>query len=402
MSPAVSWSVVHRLDEIPPADWDALVDENDPFLEHGFLRALERSGSVGKEAGWETHFIVARTWAGARPDAQQGSLVGAVPLYLKNNSNGEFIFDFAWANGAHRAGLSYFPKLVAAIPFTPVTSARLLVRPGADRTAVIEALLAGMRAVVDDTCASSIHILFCPEAETAPLAEAGYLPRLSAQFHWRNRKPRPYADFDDFLSDFRSRNRKQVRRERAIAAGHGLRIETLAGPDLGEREWRALTAFYRANAAKHDAMTYLQPEFFEEIRRTFAHRMMATFAYRDAEPVAGTLNFERGRHIYGRYWGTTEELDMLHFELCYYRLIERAIARGCTRFEAGAQGEHKLKRGLRPALTHSAHWIAHPELARAIRRFIEQESVWVRAEVAQYEALSPYARRDAAGTADHA
>jgi predicted N-acyltransferase len=318
-------------------------------------------------------------------------LVGAVPLYLKDNSYGEFIFDWAWANGALRAGLPYYPKLVAAVPFTPVTGSRLLVHRESARAPVLAALVDGMRAVADDEGASSIHVLFCTEDETAPLREAGYKPRLTMQFHWVNREP-PYRDFEDFLGTFRSRNRKQVRKERAVAAGHGLRLATLEGPALGAREWQALERLYDVNADKHGSPTYLTPQFFTILREELAHRVVATFAYRGDVPVAGTLNFERGRHIYGRYWGSVEQHPMLHFELCYYRLIERAIERGHLRFEAGAQGEHKLKRGLDPAFTHSAHWIRDRDFARAVDRFVDHESLMVREELSQYQALSPYRR----------
>lgn len=380
---ALAASLADGVTQVPAAAWDALVDASDPFLEHAFLGALERSGSVGASGGWTPRFVLAHD--------QGGRLVGAVPLYLKDHSYGEFIFDWSWAGGAQRAGLRYYPKLVAAVPFTPVTGSRLLVHPEAARAPVEAALIDGMRAAAEETGASSVHVLFCREAEAARLGQSGYKPRLSMQFHWTNRDP-AYGDFDDFLGTFRSRNRKQVRKERQVAAAHGLRLATLEGPQLGPREWAALESFYDTNADKHGSPTYLTPRFFAILRQELAHRVVATFAYRGDQPVAGTLNFERGRHLYGRYWGCTEEREMLHFELCYYRLIERAIERGHSRFEAGAQGEHKLKRGLAPAFTHSAHWIRDPGFASAVDRFIDGEARVVRDEVAQYQALSPYRR----------
>jgi uncharacterized protein len=376
--------------DVPPAEWDALVDTNDPFLEHGFLRALERSRSVGGRSGWQPTFLVARVG---------GALVGAVPLYLKSHSYGEFVFDWAWAGAAARAGIEYYPKLVAAVPFTPVTGRRLLVHPDADAPLVQAALIEGLRRAVAETAASSVHVLFCTAGEAAALAAGGLSMRLGLQFHWENRLPQRYADFDDFLGAFRSRNRKQVRRERAVAAGHGLRLETRAGPELGAREWEALEAFYAANVDKHDGARYLTPGFFQELRQHLAHRVVATFAYRGQQPVAGTLNFERGQHLYGRYWGCLEEREMLHFELCYYRLIERAVERGHHRFEAGAQGEHKLKRGLEAAATHSAHLVAHPGLRAAVDRFLTSERPAVEEQIAGYRQLSPYAHRDGAEAA---
>jgi uncharacterized protein len=391
MEPALSWSVTDSVASVPAEDWDALVDPNDPFLEHGFLAALEQSGSVGPRTGWQTRFVLARA---------DERLVGAVPLYLKHDSYGEFIFDWGWASGAHRAGVRYYPKMVAAVPFTPVTGPRLLLHPEAaasagERERVRAALLAGVRQAADEGRASSVHVLFCTEEEAAHLGAAGYLPRLSMQFHWTNRGAEaggPYRDFEDFLGDFRSRHRKQVRKERAVAAAHGLRLAVVEGPALGPREWRALELFYQSNADKHGATTYLTPDFFTLLREKLAHRVVATLAYRGEMPVAGALNFERGRHLYGRYWGCLEEREMLHFELCYYALIERAITRGYARFEAGAQGEHKLKRGLLPSLTHSAHWIRHPDLERAIARFVESEAHMVRHQVAEYMELSPMKR----------
>jgi len=368
-----------------------LTGDGDPFLEHAFLAALEASGSVGARAGCVPRLVVAR---------DGGRLVGAVPLYLKTHSYGEFIFDWGWANAAHRGGIRYYPKLVAAIPFTPVTGYRLPVLPvlpEADRAAVTAALLPAVRRVADDERVSSVHFLFCTDAEKAALGAAGYLPRLSMQFHWHNREGRPFESFDDYLSTFRSRNRKQVRKERQTAAAHGLTFRTAAGGELGPRDWKALRAFYVANVERHGGSAYLTERFFEIAQETLAHRLVATLAYRGEEPVAGTVNFEKGPHLYGRYWGCLEEYQMLHFELCYYRLIERAIERRCTLFEAGAQGEHKLKRGLEPAFTHSAHWIRDRTLSEAIGSFIEREAIAVAEEVRYYGEHSPFR---AAGSAD--
>jgi len=373
---------------VDAADWDRLTGDGDPFLEHAFLAALEASGSVGARAGCVPRLVVAR---------DGGRLVGAVPLYLKTHSYGEFIFDWGWANAAHRGGIRYYPKLVAAIPFTPVTGYRLPVHPEADRAAVTAALLPAVRGVADDERVSSVHFLFCTEDEKGALGAAGYLPRLSMQFHWHNREGRPFESFDDYLTTFRSRNRKQVRKERQTAAAHGLTFRTATGAELGPRDWKALRAFYVANVERHGGSAYLTERFFEIAQETLAHRLVATLAYRGEEPVAGTINFEKGPHLYGRYWGCLEEYQMLHFELCYYRLIERAIERRCTLFEAGAQGEHKLKRGLEPTFTHSAHWIRDRALSEAIGSFIEREAVAVAEEVRFYGEHSPFR---AAGSAD--
>ncbi|HET6147715.1 MAG TPA: GNAT family N-acetyltransferase [Polyangia bacterium] len=385
----IELQILTSISRVAASEWDGLAGDDDPFLEHAFLNALELSESVGQAAGCVPRLVLAR---------DGGRLVGAVPLYLKTNSYGEFIFDWAWADAAQRAGIRYYPKLVAAIPFTPVTGQRLLVAPGVDGAAVTRQLLHGVEQVATDERASSVHFLFCTEAEKHGLAAGRYAPRLSMQFHWENRRPDPFADFADYLSIFRSRNRKQVRKERAAAAAHGLTFRTATGAELDDDDWAALQRFYSANVARHHGIEYLQPAFFEVVRQTLPHRLIATLAYRGGTPVAGTVNFEKGRHLYGRYWGCLEEYQMLHFELCYYRLIEHAIRRGYTRFEAGAQGEHKLKRGLLPSFTHSAHWIRHPQLDAAIRDYVAAEESSVRKRADLYAGHSPF-REDGGGDA---
>jgi uncharacterized protein len=358
------------------------------------LATLEESGSVGEDAGCVPRLVLARV--GKR-------LVGAVPLYLKTNSYGEFIFDWGWAEAAERSGLRYYPKLVAAIPFTPATGRRLpvLVAPGDPAMPAADdiraALVGAVREVADEERASSVHFLFCTEAEKQELAAQEYLPRLSLQFHWHNRAERPFESFDDYLSTFRSRNRKQVRKERAGAAAHGLTFRVATGDELDTRDWEALHRFYVVNVRRHHGTAYLRPAFFELARRTLPHRLVATLAYRGTEPVAGTVNFEKGRHLYGRYWGCLADYEMLHFELCYYQLIERAIARGYTLFEAGAQGEHKLKRGLAPAFTHSAHWIRHAGLRGAIASFVEREALAVDESLREYALHAPFRNAGAPG-----
>jgi predicted N-acyltransferase len=379
---------VERISDVDAAAWDRLAGDDDPFLEHAFLAALEASGCVGARAGCVPRLVVAR---------DGGRLVGAVPLYLKTHSYGEFIFDWGWANAAHRSGIRYYPKLVAAIPFTPATGRRLALDPelpAAKAGAVTAALLRALRQLADEERASSVHFLFCTDAEKAALGAHEYLPRLSMQFHWHNRAERPFESFDDYLSTFRSRNRKQVRKERQTAAAHGLTFRTATGAELDDGDWQALRAFYLANIARHGGIPYLTERFFEVARATLPHRLVATLAYRGSEPVAGTINFEKGSHLYGRYWGCLDDYQMLHFELCYYRLIERAIERRYTLFEAGAQGEHKLKRGLAPAFTHSAHWIRDQELARAIASFIEREAADVAQEALYYDQHSPFRSGD--------
>jgi hypothetical protein len=390
-SSIIELEIVESVTAVAASEWDRLAGDDDPFLEHAFLSALEASGSVGEAAGCVPRIVLARDG-----DSDGARLVGAVPLYLKTNSYGEFIFDWAWANAAQRSGVRYYPKLVAAIPFTPATGHRLPISdaPGVDARAVVAALLRGVREVAEDERASSIHFLFCTDAEKEVLSAAGYFPRLSMQFHWHNRPGRPFESFEDYLSTFRSQNRKQVRKERRVAAEHGLSFRTATGAELETRDWTALRAFYVENVDRHGGHAYLSAEFFEIARATLGDRLVATLAYQGKKPVAGTINFEKGAHLYGRYWGCLADFQMLHFELCYYQLIERAIARRQTLFEAGAQGEHKLKRGLAPSFTHSAHWIRHPGLSEAIGSFVVREAEAVAAEVVEYAAHSPFRNQD--------
>ena len=381
--------VLDSIQGVAAHEWDALVDGNDPFLEHGFLAALEISRSIGAHAGCVPRLVLAR---------DRGQLVGAVPLYLKTHSYGEYIFDWAWADAAYRANIPYYPKLVAAVPYTPATGQRLPVLPGYDAEVVRSTLLRGVRAIADAERASSIHFLFCTAAEARALARDTTTPhaeRLSMQFHWNNRAEKPFVDFEDFLSKFKSRHRKQVHKERALAASYDFTYKTALGCELSTAEWQSLQRFYASNVTRHGGIEYLQPAFFEIARKTLGHRLVTTLAHKDNQAIAGTISFEKGNHLFGRYWGYDEQFETLHFELCYYRLLERAIERRHTHFEAGAQGEHKLKRGLLPAYTHSAHWIRHPALQVAIRRFLVAECAAIAEQMAQLAALSPFRTDDA-------
>lgn len=373
--------IVPDLSGVDAAAWNAMAGDHDPFSEHAFLRALETSGSVGGRSGWTPcHVLV---WQSAR-------LVGALPLYVKQHSYGEYIFDWSWADAATRAGLRYYPKLVSMVPFTPATGKRFLIAADADGDRIVAALLRGVSSMAEQVRASSVHLLFLNSSELASVAaHGGFMPRASMQFHWENPG---YRDFDDYLDRFRSALRKQVRRERRQAQSHGLDIRLLTGPQLRERDWDALCGFYRDTCLRKGSGPYLTDGFFTELAREHASRVVAVIAYDGDRPVAGTLNFQKGKHLYGRYWGATDERPSLHFELCYYRLIEHAIAQGLTHFEAGAQGEHKLRRGLLPVVIHSAHWIAHAGLSRAIGDFLPREAGAVQREIALLGEHSPFHR----------
>jgi predicted N-acyltransferase len=378
---------ISRVADISAQAWDALVGDDDPFVEHAFLDDLEQSRSVGRGTGWvPMHVIV----------SEGHRVVGALPLYEKDDSWGEFIFDFQWARAAQAARIRYYPKLVSMVPFTPATGRRFLVHPDADRAAVVTALLDGAVDAAKETRASSLHLLYLDAhereealAHRVSSAEGGFTPRLSLQFHWENQG---YRDFEHYLEGFRAPSRKQVKKERRVVAEQGVEVRVVRGTELTEREWQALEVFYRLNVARHGSFAYLQPPFFAHLRAHHAHRVLAVIAYEHGEPIAGSINFEKGKHLYGRYWGSTVEHEMLHFECCYYRLIDHAIREGHTRFEAGAQGHHKLKRGLLPSDVHSVHWMADPRLAMAVREFCAEEAAYMRREIEEVLRETPFKR----------
>lgn len=380
---------VGSIHDIDPDAWDACAGTDNPFTEHAFLAVLEDAGCLGEENGWYPHHLVVR-------DGPDGRILGVAPLYARTNSQGEYIFDHGWANGAMRAGLPYYPKLSVAVPFTPATGPRALLRADLEdptsRDAVLDALSGGALELARRIDASGVHWLFCPEHEARALADRGLIHRLTYQFHWRNAG---YAAFDDFLAHLTRKRRKEIRRERRKAYGHGLRIELRTGETLTASDWEGLYAFYQATHANRPwQQVYLNRTWFHEAGRRLGHRAVAVIAYDGDTPVAGSLSFRKGPHLYGRYWGALTDLDALHFECCYYRLVEYAIHEGITLFEAGAQGAHKLRRGFLPALTHSAHRLLHPGLHDAVARYVEQEAAAVRREVEAGLANSPFRDRD--------
>jgi uncharacterized protein len=370
--------------------WDALDHGPSPFLRHGFLKALEQTGSIGgkgrQRSGWAPSYLLAE---------QAGRLVGGVAAFVKDHSYGEYIFDWGWANAAQRAGLRYYPKLVIAAPATPATGTRILRRTDAP-AGTTEALLDAVRKLADDTDCSSIHWLFCTEAEQHELALAGFFPRTTMQFHWKNRG---YASFDDFLGALKSRKRKQLRKERqrALAAIDSLRW--LEGRELTEAHLDDLDRFYRNTTANHHGRDYLRPGFFHALAESLPDAMRMVVVEKDGRRIAGALFLETDQALYGRYWGADTHVELLHFETAYYAGIERAIEKKLPLFEAGAQGEHKLLRGFEPSPTYSAHWIRHPGLAAAIEDYTEREAAAMQLELAEAAKFGPY-RSDTDGDSD--
>lgn len=366
-------SVGEGVRSVDAREWDALVGSDNPFIEHAFLATLEESGAVGPGTGWLAKPVLAR---------EGGRLVGAAPAYLRGNSYGEYIFDWAWAQGARRAGIQYYPKVTVAVPFTPATGARLL-----GESAVHPTLISGVVELAKVTGSSSVHFLFVPEAQAHTLAGLGLSPRRTYQFHWTNPG---WHSFDDYLGAMTHKRRKEVRRERRLAREDGVEIRVVRGEDLTSAEWRSLHSFYASTIAKMGAHPYLVDRFWALAPSRLAQRVVAVLATRHGECVAGAFNLRKGPHLYGRYWGCLEEHRALHFEVCYYALIEWCLDNGITRFEAGAQGEHKLSRGFLPSVTHSAHLAFHPGLNEAISRFCHDEGAATDAEVGALSAESPF------------
>jgi predicted N-acyltransferase len=380
-APDLTLRLYQDIHEIDAADWGRLAaGAKNPFISHGFLAALEESGSVGGDSGWYPYHAALRDGAGA--------LLAAAPCYAKAHSYGEYVFDHGWAQALERAGGRYYPKLQIAAPFSPVPGPRLLRAPGVPLSALADAL---RQAAARMHC-SSAHITFCTEAEWRALGEAGWMQRVGVQYHWHNRG---YADFEEFLAALASRKRKSVRRERREAAA-GLEIRTLRGPELTKRDWQAFYQFYLSTVDRKWGGAYLTDKFFPLLGAYLGEQVVMMLAYRAGKPIAGALNLLGGDALYGRNWGATEDVPFLHFELCYYQAIEFAIAHGLSRVEAGAQGQHKIQRGYLPSQTYSAHWIAHRGLARAVAAFLEQERPAIADEMAMLGEQSPYRAESAA------
>jgi predicted N-acyltransferase len=347
---------------LPREEWNALVGDDSPFLEWDWLAALEEAGAVGAETGWLARPLVARE--GER-------LVAACPAYVKGHSDGEFVFDHGWADAAHRAGIRYYPKLLVAVPFTPVGGARFLVAPGADRAAWIDRLGAALRELAVASQLSGVHVNFCREDEIAALARAGWLPRLGLQYHWIQRG---WASFDEYLGSLRHKRRKEVRRELRAVADAGVAIEVRVGADIPDAWFEPMWRFYRATIDHNPwGRLYLSRDFFALVRERFRDRLCFVMALRGGTPVGGAFNVQKGEALYGRYWGAAEFVRHLHFAVCYYAGIEHCIASGLTRFEPGAGGPYKQTRGFDAQPTHSAHFLADPRLAAAVARYLERE-----------------------------
>ncbi len=375
--------VVRSIDDLDRDQWNGLAGTDVPFLRHEFLAALEHTGCVGAEAGWAPSYVTLRDARG---------LAAAAPAFVKSHSYGEFVFDFSWAQAYTRFKRRYYPKLTVAVPFTPATGGRLLVRPDLDGPRTRQSLIAAIEGHAGNESLSSAHILFLEEADRAALERARWLTRRDCQFHWTNRG---YASFEQYLETFTAEKRKKARRERRRVAEAGIAFETWLGAAL-EREPRLLDriyAFHRDTFLRHGHEPYLTRAFFGEIARTLGDRLMVKLAVRAGRPVAAAIFFFGPAALYGRYWGGEADYHSLHFEACYHQGIEFCIERGIRRFEPGTQGEHKVSRGFEPTITQSAHWITDPRFREAIREYLEREGEAVDAYAAEVRTHVPYRDR---------
>ena len=404
-SPELRINVVPSILDVPAEQWDACANppaagtssgggvkastEEDhvklqeipynPFISHSFLLALESSQSVAARTGWQPQHLVI--------EGEDGRVAAVAPTYLKAHSRGEYVFDRGWAEAYERAGGNYYPKIQVAVPFTPATGRRLLVRPGPRADEMRSGLAAGLIALCRQGGASSAHVTFLPEDEWNQLGQHGFLQRTDRQFHWHNAG---YAGFDDFLEALASRKRKVIRRERRDAMASDISLHWLTGSDLTESVWDAFFNFYMETGSRKWGRPYLTREFYSLIGEALADRILLVMAKRAGRWIAGAINFIGSDTLFGRHWGAVEHHPFLHFEVCYYQAIDYAIAHKLKWVEAGAQGEHKIFRGYLPRTTHSAHYIADPGLRRAIADYLTRERAYVDADVEELEAYAPF------------
>lgn len=374
--------VLSTIHEVKADDWDSCAGNSNPFISHAFLSSLEDSHSTGADVGWMPQHIVI--------EDNNGCVLAAAPLYLKNHSYGEYVFDWGWADAYERAGGRYYPKLQCSIPFTPVTGPRLLVSskvPEIEYVRLRKSLAATMVDLAQKMDISSIHLTFLERSEWEMVPELGYMQRIGQQFHWLNRN---YRNFDDFLSVLVSRKRKQLRKERQKIREMGFTFRTLRGDEITESYWDSFYQFYRNTTEKKWGPSYLTKTFFRLLSERLGDAVLLICAENAGKPIAGALNFLGNETVFGRNWGCDGNYKFLHFETCYYQAIEFAIQHGFKWVEAGAQGTHKIQRGYLPNTTYSAHWVADPNLRHGIERFLDEERHMVKAEITALANLSPY------------
>lgn len=386
MTTKYSIEVLNGITGIDPKIWNSLVGDGSPFLEHGFLSALEITSCVNAQSGWIPQIFIARIQGNA-PKKHQ-SIVGALPLYLKYNSSGEFVFDWSWAEAATRAGMAYYPKAVVGVPFTPVTGARLLIAPDAEDPREVRLMLAAAAIqFAEENELSSVHFNFIADDEIKVFSELGLPVRLGLQYHWKNDD---YTSFDDFLGRFRSKRRANIRRERKKLSDQGVSTQIQTGEAISTADLQRAFSYYQDTVHKfYHGQQYLNREFFEVLATTLPERLHLLTAFQDGKPFAGAFNLFKGDRLYGRYWGAKKDIEFTHFEVCMYQAISWCIENNILAFEPGAGGEHKFERGFTPTRTYSAHFIRDPRLRLPIANFITHERTQIEAHIVYLMNESP-------------
>ena len=377
---STAFQICHSITEIEKKEYDSIQPDNNPFFEFDFLFALEKSGCVGPGTGWEPRHLLLR---------EGGKLIGAVTFYLKTDSYGEYIFDWQWAQAYQDAGLSYYPKVVVGVPFTPTTGRRIIVHPDYDYKTCGRALAEKLIEVCSLKNLSSIHFLFVTAEEQELLADCGFLSRLTHQYHWHNSD---YLCFDDFLRDLRSGRRKQIRKEKRRLCDLGIEVSVFEKEQIRREHIDSIWEFYVSTSSKKWGNAYLNREFFDLVFETYREKTVLVVAQAEGRPVGGTINFRKGDKLYGRYWGCTVEVPYLHFECCYYKPIEFAISNGINVFEAGAQGEHKFLRGFEAVPVYSSHFFFNSGAQSSVDNFLRGERPYMRSLISEYNKHSPLKR----------
>ena len=362
-------------------EWNALIDDDNPFARYEFLNALEQHDCVGQTYGWLPQHIIVR---------ENGTLIGASPMYLKNNSYGEFVFDWAWADAYHRSGVEYYPKLVTSIPYTPATGQRFLIKEKQRYTEISQLIIRVGLQHAKAIGVSSVHWLFTNEQDTRELENQNLMLRLGCQFHWQNKN---YTDFDHYLSFFNSKNRKKIKRERKQIQQQEISIEIKTGHEMTNELWHIYHDFYTSTFDKKSGMATLSLNFFKAIGETMPDNILVLFAKHEDHYVASAFCIRGKNTLFGRHWGCNAEFDSLHFELCYYQGLEYCINHGLNRFEPGAQGEHKIYRGFLPTETWSSHWLAHPEFNTIIRKHVQHEQQGMQHYIKEMQSHSPFKKQ---------
>ena len=372
-------SFIDSIDNIDATSWNAITGTDHPFTRYEFLQAMEHSGATTGHSGWQPHHLLVH---------RNNQLIALMPLFLKSHSYGEFVFDWSWADAYRQHGLAYYPKLLAAIPYTPATGPRLCIKPGEITESITEQVVSSLYREANTTGASSIHILFPEPHMKDHFRQQGLLPRLGVQFHWFNHG---FNHFDDFLETFSSRKRKNLRKERQRVIEQGLQLEVLEGAEISPALWKTFYHFYQLTYAKRSGHGgYLELPFFQLVARSMPENLVLVMAKHEGEYVAGALNFRDSNKLYGRYWGCSKEFDYLHFETCYYQGIEYCIANKLQCFDPGAQGEHKIQRGFKPIRTWSNHWLAQEEFQQAVKHFLQRETPGMEQYLFESSELLPF------------